>query len=54
MIFNFNDNREFYVMGGPTLFGVDLVFSPVSDNFDFNLSIAMLKLLSGINMTRTR
>ncbi len=38
MVFQFNDNREFHVMGSPTLFAVDLVFLQFPDGLDFNLS----------------
>ena len=38
MVFQFNDNREFHVMGSPTPFAVDLVFLQFPDGLDFNLS----------------
>ena len=38
MVFQFNDNREFYVMGSFTLYAVDLVFLQFLDSLDFNLS----------------
>ena len=38
MVFQFNDNREFYVMGSPTLNAVDMVFLQFPDGLDFNLS----------------
>jgi hypothetical protein len=38
VVFQFNDNREFYVMGSPTSFAVDLVFLQFPDGLDFNLS----------------
>ena len=38
MVFQFNDNWEFYVMGSPTFSAVDLVFLQFADGLDFNLS----------------
>ena len=38
MVFQFNDNREFHVMGSPTPCAVDLVFLQFPDGLDFNLS----------------
>ena len=38
MVFQFNDNWKFYVMGSPTPFVVDLVFLQFPDGLDFNLS----------------
>ena len=38
MVFQFNDNWDFYVMGSPTPFAVDLVFLQFPDGLDFNLS----------------
>ena len=38
MVFQFNDNLEFYVMGTPTLFAVDFVFLQFPYSLDFNVS----------------
>ena len=38
VVFQFNDSREFYVMGSPTPFAIDLVFLQFPDGLDFNLS----------------
>jgi hypothetical protein len=38
VVFQFNDNREFHVMGSATPFAVDLVFLKFPDGLDFNLS----------------
>ena len=45
MVFQFNDNREFYVMGRATPFAVDLVFLQFSDGLDFNLSNRLAEIL---------
>jgi hypothetical protein len=38
VVFQFNDNRVFYVMGSPIPFAIDLVFLQFLDGLDFDLS----------------
>ena len=44
VVFQFNDNQEFYVMGSPTPFAVDLVFLQFPDSLDFKLFNRLAKI----------